>query len=163
MRLYHGTNQDITTIDLTKGLAYKDFGQGFYLTPDLATAERMARKRARLFGGEAVLIEYEFDESVLSSDVLNVLQYPEKANVEWARFVDRNRDRRKEPLIHEYDIISGPIADDGVAYLLGRFHEGTMTLEELAEGLQDKHLDQQYYFGTERALQSLTKVNVTRL
>lgn len=123
----------------------------------------MARKRARLFGGEAVLIEYEFDESVLSSDVLNVLQYPEKANVEWARFVDRNRDRRKEPLIHEYDIISGPIADDGVAYSLGRFHEGTMTLEELAASLQDKHLDQQYYFGTERALQSLTKVNVTRL
>ena len=46
---------------------------------------------------------------------------------------------------------------------LGRFHEGTMTLEELAASLQDKHLDQQYYFGTERALQSLTKVNVTRL
>ena len=29
MILYHGSNQDIETIDLTKGLRYKDFGMGF--------------------------------------------------------------------------------------------------------------------------------------
>ena len=32
MILYHGTNQDIDSIDLSKGMRYKDFGQGFYLT-----------------------------------------------------------------------------------------------------------------------------------
>lgn len=46
MILYHGTNQDIKDIDLTKGLSHKDFGMGFYLTPDKTTAERMANKRA---------------------------------------------------------------------------------------------------------------------
>lgn len=44
MILYHGTNQDIESIDLTKGLQHKDFGMGFYLTPDKATAIRMAEK-----------------------------------------------------------------------------------------------------------------------
>ena len=45
MILYHGTNQYIVTIDLTKGLRYKDFGMGFYVTPDKATAIRMAEKK----------------------------------------------------------------------------------------------------------------------
>lgn len=31
MTLYHGTNEDIETIDLTRGLRHKDFGKGFYL------------------------------------------------------------------------------------------------------------------------------------
>ena len=44
MKLYHGTNMDIQVIDLTKGLQHKDFGKGFYLTPDKATATRMAMK-----------------------------------------------------------------------------------------------------------------------
>lgn len=161
MKLYHGTNQDIEVIDLTRGLLHKDFGRGFYLTPDIETAERMAKKRARLFGGKPIIIEYNYDEKNIQS--FNVLNFPEKATVEWARFIDINRDRAQEPVHHDYDIISGPIADDGVAYQLGRFHEGTMTLEELATGLQDKYLDQQYYFGTNRALTCLTKIKVINL
>ena len=62
MRLYHGSNTDIDTIDLDQGSQYKDFGKGFYLTPDKETAIRMAIKRSRLFGGVATLIAYEFDE-----------------------------------------------------------------------------------------------------
>ena len=34
MILYHGSNQDIKEIDLTKTRPNKDFGQGFYLTAD---------------------------------------------------------------------------------------------------------------------------------
>ena len=56
MTLYHGTNQDIETIDLTRGLQHKDFGKGFYLTPDKNTAIRMAQKKTRIFGGTATLI-----------------------------------------------------------------------------------------------------------
>ena len=44
MLVYHGTNANIAEIDLTKGTRFKDFGQGFYVTPDLETAQRMARK-----------------------------------------------------------------------------------------------------------------------
>lgn len=81
MKLYHGTNADIETIDLTKGLSHKDFGRGFYLTPDRATAVRMAEKKARLFGGKVTLITYDFDESAMHSN-LNVKVFPEKACVE---------------------------------------------------------------------------------
>ena len=56
MILYHGTNQDIDSIDLATGSRFKDFGQGFYLTPDKETAERMAKKKASLFGGVPTVI-----------------------------------------------------------------------------------------------------------
>lgn len=158
MTLYHGTNQDINTIDLTKGLRYKDFGKGFYLTPDKTTAIRMATKKARLFGGSATLITYELDDAALQSD-LKVKVFPEKASVEWFLFVDANRDRSNTEPIHDYDIVIGPIADDGVVLQLTNFHEGIYTPEQAAKLLQDKYLDQQYYFGTEKSLQYLHKTN----
>ena len=64
---------------------------------------------------------------------------------------------------HDYDIIIGPIADDGVVLQLTNFREGLYTPEEAARKLQDKYLDQQYYFGTEKALQYLTKITVEGL
>lgn len=159
MTLYHGTNEDIETIDLTRGLQHKDFGKGFYLTPDKATAIRMAQKKARLFGGTATLITYEMDNAALQSD-LKVKIFPEKACVEWLVFVDANRDRETVTPIHDYDIVIGPIADDGVVLQLTNFREGIYTPEQAAEQLQDKFLDQQYYFGTEQALRFLHKTNV---
>lgn len=162
MILYHGTNEDIEAIDLTKGLRHKDFGKGFYVTPDKATAIRMAKKKARLFGGTATLITYELDETVLQSD-LKIKVFPEKACVEWLLFVDANRDRKNENPIHDYDIVIGPIANDGVVLQLTNYREGIYSPEEVARLLQDRYLDQQYYFGTERALRFLHKTNVETL
>jgi hypothetical protein len=159
MILYHGTNADIESIDLTKGLRFKDFGKGFYLTPNRETACRMAQKRARLFGGTATLITYELDDSALQSD-LKVRVFPEKASVEWFLFVDANRDRKSKQPVHDYDIVVGPIADDGVVLQLTNYREGIYSPEEAARLLQDRYLDQQYYFGTERALNYLHKINV---
>ena len=156
MRLYHGSNQDIESIDLAKGMRHKDFGKGFYVTPNRATALRMAQKKARLFGGVPTLISYELDESVLHSD-LKVKVFPEKACEEWLRFVDANRDRNNRTPVHDYDIVVGPIADDGVVLQLTRWREGIITPGEAARLLQDRHLDQQWYFGTERAVSRLRK------
>ena len=159
MKLYHGSNADIEGIDLTKGLRYKDFGKGFYVTPDKSTAIRMAQKKSRLFGGTATLITYELDEAALSSD-LKVKRFPEKATVEWLMFVYDNRDRKNTTPIHDYDIVIGPIANDGVVLQLTNYREGIYSPEQVAKLLQDRFLDQQYYFGTVRALQFLHKINV---
>ena len=162
MTLYHGTNADIDAIDLNQGLRHKDFGKGFYLTPDRTTAIRMAQKKARLFGGVPTLITYEMDDAALHSD-LKVKVFPEKACVEWLIFVDANRNRKTVTPIHNYDIVIGPIADDGVVLQLTNFREGIYTPEQAAAQLQDRYLDQQYYFGTEHALRFLRKTNVETL
>ncbi|MBO7540772.1 MAG: DUF3990 domain-containing protein [Bacteroidales bacterium] len=158
MKLYHGTNADIESIDLSRGLRYKDFGKGFYATPDRATAVRMAQKRARLFGGTATLITYELDEPLPQN--LNIKRFPEIASVEWFLFVDANRDRKHTTPVHNYDIVIGPIANDGVVLQLTNYREGIYSPEQAALLLQDKYLDQQYYFGTEKALSFLHKTNV---
>lgn len=162
MILYHGTNEDIESIDLTKGLRHKDFGKGFYVTPEKATAVRMAKKKARLFGGTATLITYEMDETAFQSD-LKIKVFPEKACVEWLLFVDANRDRKNVEPIHDYDIVIGPIANDGVVLQLTNYREGIYSPEEVAKLLQDRFLDQQYYFGTERALYFIHKTKVETL
>lgn len=158
MTLYHGSNEDIQTIDLEKGLRFKDFGKGFYLTPNKSTAMRMAKKKARLFGGTPTLITYDLSESALNSE-LKVKVFPEKASVEWFLFVDANRDRNNQQPIHDYDIVIGPIADDGVVLQLTNYKEGIYSPEQAAQLLQDKFLDQQYYFGTQRALNFLHKTS----
>ena len=159
MILFHGTNTDIETIDLSRSLNHKDFGKGFYLTHSRETAIRMATKKAHLFGGKATLISYEFDEAALHSD-LKVKVFPEKATVEWFLFVDANRDRENQQPIHDYDIIVGPIADDGVVIQITNYRQNIFTAEQAAIGLQDKFLDQQYYFGSEKALRYLKKSKV---
>ena len=159
MILFHGTNIDIETIDLSRSLNHKDFGKGFYLTDSRETAIRVATKKARLFGGKATLILYDFDEAALHSD-LKVKVFPEKATVEWFLFVDANRDRENQQPIHDYDIIVGPIADDGVVVQITNYRQNIFTAEQAAIGLQDKFLDQQYYFGSEKALRYLKKSKV---
>ena len=84
--------------------------------------------------------EYEFDESLLQDSSLKVLCF-EGPTAGWAEFIYKNRSRRKPPFHHDYDIVIGPIADDGVAYLLDRYEEGSYTIEELARELKFKHLN----------------------
>jgi|GEM_PF-165909 len=156
MKLYHGTNADIETIDLTRGLRYKDFGKGFYVTPNRLTAVRMAQKKARVFGGIPTLMTYELDESVFKSD-LKIKCFPEKACVEWLLFVDANRERKNASPIHDYDIVIGPIANDGVVLQLTNYREGIYSPIEVARLLQDRFLDQQYYLVPSVPWASFTK------
>lgn len=143
MILYHGTNIDFSTIDITKSSPFKDFGKGFYLTDIKSQAEKLATKKAQLFKGTPILQMYEFDEQFLKSSSFKVLMF-ESPSREWAEFIFKNRNRELN-FHHDYDIVYGPIANDGVAYLLGRYEEGTMSLEELAEQLKYSDLNNQYF------------------
>ena len=107
----------------------------------------------------ATLITYEMEDGALQSD-MKIKVFPEKACEEWLLFVDANRDRKDIKPIHDYDIVIGPIANDGVVLQLTNYREGIYTPEQVAKLLQDKYLDQQYYFGTERSLNYLHKKNV---
>ncbi|HCC87472.1 MAG TPA: hypothetical protein DEQ17_04435 [Prevotella sp.] len=157
MRLFHGTNVDFDKIDISKSNPWKDFGKGFYLTDIYEQALKMGKKKALIFGGEPIVQEYEFDEGHLHDGSLNILSFS-KPDKEWAKFIFMNRNRRFHEKRHKYDIVYGPIANDGVAYLLGRYDEGSLNLDELARMLKFKHLNNQYYFGTEKAISLLRRI-----
>ena len=156
MILYYGTNVDFDIIDISKSNPYKDFGQGFYLTDIQEQAKNLAEKKTRIFGGEPIVMQFLFDANLLTGNEMKVLKF-DSPNKEWAEFIYKNRNREME-FHHDYDIVIGPIANDGVAYLLGRYEEGTITLDELARDLEYKHLNSQYFFGTDKAIKYLKRI-----
>ena len=159
MKLYHGSNIEISTPDLSKSRPYKDFGQGFYLSADKSQAMRMAEQKAlQLMQGTPCVSEFEFDESLLTSKELNVKSF-NNYSVDWAKFVLDNRDIRRQHPTHHYDIVYGPIADDGVTFQLRRYLSGVISIEELVKELQyAKGITFQYFFGTPLAISKLTKL-----
>ena len=156
IRLYHGSNVKIEVPDLIHSKPFKDFGRGFYLSPDKQQAWDMASQKVnQTKEGKAEVTEFLFDETLMSSDGLKVLSYPDYCE-EWALFVLANRDKQREHPTHDYDIVYGPIADDGVTYQLRRYEGGVISLPRLVEELKyAKGITFQYFFGTERALQQL--------
>ncbi len=159
MILYHGSNIDIDKIDLTKSKPYKDFGKGFYLSADKQQAQRMAEQRTSiLLEGKPTLNKYQFDETILDDNSLKILCFEEYSE-DWANFVLKNRDFNIEQPCHNYDIVYGPIADDGVTFQLRRYKTGMISLEQLVNELKySKGITFQYYFGTELAISKLRKL-----
>ncbi len=84
MILYHGSNIEITEIDLNKCKPYKDFGRGFYLTTLKEQAARMAENRAALFDGTPVITIFEVEDEIMDSPELNTRAFPTNPTVEWA-------------------------------------------------------------------------------
>lgn len=137
IRLYHGTNMLFDAPDLTLCQPYKDFGRGFYLTPDLAVARRMAERsvaRSLLQGGP---------QYVLTCSAGRCTAYFR------TQAADHNRDNR-------YDLVIGPIADDRMGVLFRRFEAGLVTVENLIEELKFKKVALQYSFHTTKGLELLT-------
>lgn len=153
--LYHGSNQTIDRVDLSKGKRQKDFGQGFYTTHLIDQARQWAVKIAERYGGDATVTEFAFDLEGAVSDGLNVKIF-ENPTSEWAEFVMYNRKNIASQ--HSYDIVIGPVANDNISRLFGLYDMDIIDLDMLMTGLIYKELNSQYFFATERALKYLKKV-----
>lgn len=153
--LYHGSNVEIETINLDKCSPYKDFGKGFYLTDIKEQAKQMAVRRTRIAGeGKPTVTAYSFDERLLENSSLQVKLF-DTPSKEWALFILANRKGLMQPF---YDIVIGPIADDGVVFQLERYMHRLITLDTLVEELIYRKLNRQYFFGTELSISKLQKL-----
>lgn len=168
MRLYHGTDAFFERPDLTKCRPFKDFGKGFYLTPDLVVAKRMAERcveRSDWQGASKYVYVYEFDESDLNE--LRIRRFEPLVDEAFARFVMANRQMRTKAKDHNrdnrYDIVCGLIADDKMGVLFRKFEDGEVTIEHLISELRFKKISMQYSFHTNRALARLTLKEVRRV
>ena len=157
MKLYHGSNMRVTRPDLKRSKPFKDFGQGFYLSADKQQAQELANTKVeQMKTGESIVNTFLFDENLMTSGELNVKIF-ENYSEEWAEFVLMNRNEKIPQPSHDFDIVYGPIADDGVNYQLRRYRGGVISLSKLIEELKyAKGITFQYFFGTERALKKLT-------
>ena len=156
MKLYHGTNAEIQQIDLKESRVGKDFGLGFYLTPDRQVAQRQAERKFEQFGfGKARVYEYDIDEADMQS--LHVLNF-DSYTLEWARFVLMNRKNRTRAQVHDFDMVVGPIADDVIGYQIRRVEEGIISEKQFLDEIKYHTVTIQYMFATETSIKQLRQV-----
>ena len=156
MILYHGTNVIIEDIDLSQSRVGKDFGLGFYLTPDEQVAHRQAERKLKQYGeGEVLVYKYFIDDDALTA--ANTLRF-DGYTLDWARFVLNNRKNRTRVQAHGYDIVIGPIANDVVGYQIRRVEEGIISEEQFLEEIKYHTVTIQYLFATPKAINLLQRI-----
>ena len=102
-----------------------DFGRAFYLTSNFEQAAKWARTSVlRRNDGVATVSSFELDESMLSR--LNVLRF-DAPNVEWLRFVARNRAEQIDD--SACDVVIGPVANDNTMPVLNLYFKGAYSEE----------------------------------
>ncbi len=138
MRLYHTGRVEIREPDICRGRKNADFGQGFYLTPDMDFAHRWA-------GSDAVANEYE-----LETDGLFVHRF--LRDEDWFRYIFENR-RVKDGLAA--DVVIGPIANDTIFDTFGIISSGYLSPAEAMELLMIGPEYTQVAIKTEKALRQL--------
>lgn len=158
MILYHGSNQVIDKVNLLKSRPNKDFGRAFYLSDTFQQAEEMALFKSEVEGGTPVVNKFTFDENMMKSSSLRVLTFGEYSE-EWARFVFANRDSANGELLHDYDIVYGPIANDRVGRQIANLKDGYIDFETFIERLKFmKGITFQYAFCSDKAVSQLVKI-----
>ena len=133
MFFYHGTVEVIDDIDFNKSRLRTDFGRGFYLSSNLSTAKEWAIGKTG-FSGVPTVMRYKINCGIFINNGLNILRFDEPS-IDWLDFISGNRRRDvannnpREPR-HDYDIISGPIANDKVADVVDLYCKGRINAEE---------------------------------
>lgn len=147
MKLFHGSNVEVTSPKILSNLRALDFGAGFYLTSSFEQASRWAKLVVKRRGqGQAIVNIYEFSQTDLQ-----ILHF-ETANADWLEFVVANR---KGLAVSQYDLVIGPVADDATLPVIDDYMDGKYTQPEAVARLLPQNLTDQYAFLTEKSVTTL--------
>ena len=152
MTLYHGSLEIVEKPQILQANRPLDFGTGFYTTTSLQQARRWVKLR--------------MEQGQASVGFINIYEYTPKrdlrtrlfrsANEAWVDFVHANR--TVQDYNHDYDIVTGPVANDNVYLSFNLYESGIITKRELIRRLKTYKLVDQLLFHTERSLDTLEYV-----
>ena len=152
MTLYHGSLEIVEKPQMLQANRPLDFGTGFYTTTSLQQARRWVKLR--------------MEQGQASVGFINIYEYSPKrdlrtrlfrsANEAWVNFVHANR--TIQDYNHDYDIVTGPVANDNVYLSFNLYESGIITKRELIRRLKTYKLVDQLLFHTERSLDTLEYV-----
>jgi len=140
--IFHGGYTEIRLPEIINGRYAKDFGVGFYCTELKEQAVRWARRF-----DTPVISMYDFKhDTTLRELVFSEMTEP------WLEFVVNSR----AGVEHDYDIVSGPMANDQIYNYISDYINGVLTKEQFWVLAKFKHPTHQICFCTENALKCLT-------
>ena len=141
MILYHGSLEIVEQPLIREANRPLDFGTGFYTTTSLQQARRW------------VILRMEQNNAKVG--YINILhtRHFRSANEAWVDFVHANR--TVQDYNHDYDIVTGPVANDNVYLSFNLYESGIITKRELIRRLKTYKLVDQLLFHTEQSLLTL--------
>ena len=154
MLLYHAATVQIRQPSIIQAERGRDFGFGFYTTADKGRAERWANQNALILARQApqavkaIVNIYRFNPN----EKLKIKRFAQ-LSPEWLEWV--RRERTQSELDHDFDLITGAIADEAVGALVTRVSAGRISPEKALEQLVGQELHQQWTFCTQQALELL--------
>jgi hypothetical protein len=156
MKVYHGSDTLIETVDLSKCKLGRDFGRGFYVTKFYRQAVAMASRIAKWSEKKPVITEFDFDEIAYEDDDLKLLSFDIYDEM-WLDFIILNRKNKSRKQVHDYDIVEGPVADDAVTIRITDYLKNKVSKKDFLEELKFKKPSHQLCFCTFQSLQTLTR------
>lgn len=149
MIIYHGSYLPVEKPKIIASNRTLDFGRGFYTTTNYEQAEKWARKVIKRRKGTVAYISfYDFDiEEAKKNLQVHIF---EGADESWLNYVCDCR--AGKDVKDDYDIVSGPVADDDVYATLILYERGLLDKEATLKRLKIKKLFNQILFHTEKAL-----------
>ena len=149
MILYHGSLDKVVVPVLNKSKKNNDFGQGFYLTSSKEQAIKWAQRNMNIYNKNIAYVScFELNDF----NGLRILEF-KTPNLEWLEFIIRNR--KKELVEIDADIVVGPVANDQVYNTIILFEENIISSSMAIKKLLTQKLFDQYLFKTENALNKL--------
>ena len=150
MKLYHGSHIKVKNPKIITSSRMGDFGRGFYTTSSLEQARRWAQIRAKQEELSAGIVTvFEVPDNLFEHPELRMKIF-EIADEEWLDFVLANR--KDVNFDHEFDIVSGPVADDRVYVCLNMLEDGLADRATVIKKLKAYVLADQILFHTAKSL-----------
>lgn len=166
--LYHGSSSEFSSFDLKRGLGFKDFGRGIYLTPNKEYAEYSAKlsmikkKKMGITCNDMYIYHVQVDEKKFGD--MSVKRFDD-VDKEWLLFVLLNRYSKNSR--HDYDVVIGPVANSRLIAEISRYRLMNVpysfvqrNIDSIMKNLHLQSLYTQYFFGTQRAVDALNKVKM---
>ena len=153
MLLYHGTMAEFTEPCLGMCKPHRDFGCGFYLTPNYIDALTMAIKNSRV----GFVQSYGLDD-MTGLSVLELSGYSD----EWLEFVVRSRLGQKS----NFDLVIGNMAGGGrnLKSKFSKYRNSGSSVEDVSASMRNEltntTLGVQYAFLTPTAIEKLNLLDV---
>ena len=160
MIIYHGGTDIVEAPRIIYSTKGRDFGAGFYTTDIEIQAVKWAKRLARIRKKEnAILNVYDFDV-VSAYESLNIKDF-DGYSMEWLDLIVACR--QNGYFKHEYDIVTGKIADDDVGETVQTVVDGLDPKEFALSKLTYMSANNQICFCTESALSFIKFIKAERL
>ncbi|MCL2663035.1 MAG: DUF3990 domain-containing protein [Oscillospiraceae bacterium] len=153
MLVYHGSNVEVDKPRIITPNRTLDYGRGFYTTVNLQQAESFANNVVNRNDGRGkpTVSYYEIDYEKIKREFI-VLEFSNPDDA-WLDFVYANRAGKY--IGKQYDVVTGPVANDSVYRVLRLFENGDIDRETAIKRLKTTKLFNQLTFCTEQAIKEL--------